>query len=44
VACFYPDDQAVLHTATNSTLIREATYRKFAEVVARKFYEHLVDL
>lgn len=44
VHCVYPEDQPVLQTATNSALIREATYRKFAELVARKFYEYLVDL
>jgi hypothetical protein len=31
-------------SATNSPLVREATYRKFAEEVARKFYEHTVAL
>jgi len=44
VECVYPDDQPVLITATNSSLIREATYRKFAEMVARKFYEYTVVL
>jgi len=38
--CEYPDDRPVALTATNAPLVREATYRKFAETVARKFYEH----
>ena len=44
VRCQYPEGPAVLMTATNPPLVREATYRKFAEQVARKFYEHTVDL
>ena len=44
VDCAYPEGQPVLFTATNSPLVREALYRKFAEQVARKFYEHTVDL
>jgi hypothetical protein len=44
VQCVHPEDTPVLMTATNSPLIREATYRKFAEQVARKFYEHTVEL
>jgi len=44
VKCRYPDDQPVLMDATNSPLVREATYRLFAEEVARKFYEYSVDL
>lgn len=40
--CEYPDDGPVALTATNSPLVREATYRKFAETVARKFYEHTI--
>jgi hypothetical protein len=43
VECFYPDNP-VLMSATNAPLVREATYRKFAEHVARKFYEHTVEL
>jgi hypothetical protein len=31
-------------TATNSRQIREATYLKFSELVARKFYEYEEDL
>lgn len=44
VQCVYPDKGPVTMSATNSPLIREATYRKFAEEVARKFYEHTVEL
>ncbi len=44
VQCYYPEQSPVLLTPTNSPLIREATYRKFAEQVARKFYEHTVEL
>jgi len=44
VECVYPEDQPVLMTAINSSLIREATYRKFAEMIARKFYEYTVEL
>jgi hypothetical protein len=44
VECIHPDDQPVLLSEVNSTLIREGAYRKFAELVARKFYEHTVDL
>ncbi len=44
VRCIYPDGPPILMTATNSPLVRQATYLKFAEEVARKFYEHTVDL
>lgn len=44
VEAVYPDEQPVLINATNSPQIREATYRKFAEMVARKFYEYTVEL
>jgi len=44
VQCIHPEDAPVLMSATNSPLIREATYRKFAEQVARKFYEYTVEL
>ncbi len=40
----YPDKSPVLMSATNAVLVREATYRKFAEEVARKFYEYTVAL
>lgn len=44
VECVYPEHGPVLLGATNSPQIREATYRKFSELVARKFYEHTVAL
>jgi len=44
VNCRHPENSAQLMTATNSSRIREATYRKFAEMVARKFYEYSEDL
>ena len=44
VLCSYPDGQPLLIDATNPPLVREAVYRKFAEEVARKFYEYSVDL
>lgn len=44
VEAIYPEEQPVLITATNAPLVREATYRKFAEMVARKFYEYTFEL
>ncbi len=44
VYCIYPEAGPVLMTATNSPQIREQTYHKFSELVARKFYEYTVDL
>lgn len=44
VQCLYPEGAPILMSATNSVLVREHTYRKFAEQVARKFYEHTVEL
>ena len=43
VECTYPDLGPVVLNATNSPYIREQTYRKFAEIVARKFYEHTIE-
>ncbi len=40
----HPAGGPVLLTATNSLLIREATYRVFAEEVARKFYDYTVSM
>jgi len=40
----YPDTAPVLMSPTNSLLIREQTYRKFGEEIARKFYEYAIDL
>ncbi len=44
VICEYPDGGPVPLSAINSPFIREGTYRKFAEVVARKFYDHTLNL
>lgn len=44
VETIYPEEQPVLLNGTNASLVREATYRKFAEMVARKFYEYTVEL
>ena len=44
VLCRYPEGVPVLLNANNSPLVREQLYRKFAEQVARKFYEHTVEL
>lgn len=44
VKCVYPEGAPILMTATNSPLVRQATYYLFAEEVARKFYEHTVGL
>lgn len=44
VRCIHPEGSPVLLSRTNAPLVREATYRKFAEQVARKFYEHTVEL
>ncbi len=43
VLCTYPEHGPVLLSATNSPQIREATYHKFSELVARKFYEHTIE-
>lgn len=44
VKCLFPEGVPVLMSTTNAAALREATYRKFAEQVARKFYEHTLDL
>lgn len=44
VECVYPDGPPILMTATNTPFVREATYRLFAETIARKFYDHNVAL
>ncbi len=44
VTTLYPIDGPVVMTSTNSPLVREGLYRMFAEEVARKFYEHTLDL
>lgn len=42
VRTVHPDKAPALMSATNALLIREGAYRKFAEQVARKFYEHTI--
>ncbi len=44
VRVVYPHESPVLMSASNSQLVRESAYRKFAEEVARKFYDYTVDL
>lgn len=44
VQTIFPKRAPILLTATNSPLVREATYRAFAEQVARKFYEYSIQL
>ena len=39
-----PEHQPVLMSSRNARLIRQQAYEQFAETVARKFYEHKVDL
>ena len=43
VACAYPEGMPVILTATNSPHVREATYEKFAGLVARKFHEYVLE-
>ncbi len=44
IECVFPDGPPILMAAANAPRIREATYRMFAERIARKFYEHTVDM
>ncbi len=44
VHCLYPEGSPILMSTVNAAAVREATYRKFAEQVARKFYAYTVDL
>jgi len=44
VTCAHPETGPVTFSPSNAPLIRRETYRKFAELVARKFYEHTVEL
>lgn len=44
VQCVYPPGQPILFSAANAPIVRESLYRLFAEHVARKFYEHTVDI
>lgn len=40
----YPEGAPVVFSASNAPLVREAVYRLFTEVTARKFYEHSVEV
>jgi len=44
VTCVYPEGPPILMSRTNAPMVRQTTYHKFAEQVARKFYEHTVEL
>lgn len=44
VAVVHPETGPVLMSPTNPLIIRQEAYDKFADVVARKFYDHTVDL
>ncbi|MBU0719562.1 MAG: hypothetical protein KJ749_15065 [Planctomycetes bacterium] len=44
VTCEYPEGPPLLLSANNAPAVREMLYRKFAEQVARKFYEHTIEL
>ncbi len=44
VNAVHPEGTPALFRSTNAPFIRETTYRKFAEYVARKFYEYTIDL
>lgn len=40
----YPETGALLFNDTNAAVVRKQTYEKFAEMVARKFYDYAVDM
>ena len=44
VTCLFPEGSPILMSRTNAPMVRQTTYYKFAEEVARKFYEHTVEL
>lgn len=44
VEAVYPEGQPVVLSATNAPLVREMTYRTFADMVARKFYNYTVEI
>ncbi len=44
VMCLFPEGTPILMTRTNAPMVRQTTYHKFAEEVAKKFYEHTVEL
>ena len=39
-----PEHQPLIMSSRNATLVRRQSYEKFSEVVARKFYKHMIDL
>ena len=44
VETVYPEMQSMLFNETNAMIVRKETYEKFAETIARKFYDHEVEL
>jgi hypothetical protein len=44
VKCIHPEGGPVVLSATNAPQIRRSTYLKFAEQVARKFYDYTIDI
>ncbi len=43
VECLFPEGAPILFSANNSMLVRESLYRVFAEKVARKFYDYVIE-
>ena len=39
-----PEHQPLVMSSRNALLVRQQSYEKFSEVVARKFYKHMIDL
>lgn len=39
-----PEHQALIMSSHNAQLVRQQSYEKFSEIVARKFFKHMVDL
>lgn len=39
-----PEHQPLVMSSRNALLVRQQAYEKFSEVVARKFYKHMIDL
>lgn len=44
VSVTYPETAPLMYDTNNAILVREATYRVFSEAVARKFYDHTIDM
>ncbi len=40
----YPEHQAMIMSGRNAVVVRQQAYEEFSEKVARKFYEHQIDL